>query len=63
MVYGITVPRNARNSFWGGRFVAFVLGVEGREIMKQNGQPEIVPPTVDYPDRLPGILKPFFETK
>ncbi len=63
MVYGITVPRNARNSLWGGRFVAFVLGVEGREIMKQNGQPEIVPPTVDYPDRLPGILKPFFETK
>lgn len=63
MIYGITVPKNARNPLWGIRFVAFVLGREGREIMRRNGQPELLQPVVDFPDRLPGILKPLVRIK
>lgn len=61
MVYGITVPKIARNPEWGIRFIAFVLGQEGREIMKQNGQPEIIPPRVDHYNHLPETLKRFFK--
>jgi len=60
MIYGITVPDNARNPRWGARFVAFVLGREGREIMSRNGQPEIIPPQVDFYNKLPEKLKSFF---
>jgi len=44
MVYGITIPRNAPNPDMAIRFVAFVVGPEGQEIMRRNGQPPICPP-------------------
>ncbi|MCP4152324.1 MAG: tungstate ABC transporter substrate-binding protein WtpA [bacterium] len=61
MVYGITLPNNAPNSEDGIKFIAFLLGKEGQDIMKQNGQPEIIPPTVDNKDKLPESLKIFFQ--
>ncbi|NIM13754.1 MAG: tungstate ABC transporter substrate-binding protein WtpA [Candidatus Aminicenantes bacterium] len=60
MVYGITMPKNAPNPEGGIKFISFVLGKEGQEIMKKNGQPEIVPPRVDNKDKLPEALKKFF---
>ena len=60
MVYGITLPRNADHPDWGVKFIAFILGETGRRIMAENGQPEIVPPRVDFPDRLPADLRSFF---
>lgn len=60
MVYGITIPKNAPNPEAAALFVAFVLGKDGQEIMKKNGQPEIIPPTVDNADKLPEALKSFF---
>jgi molybdate/tungstate transport system substrate-binding protein len=60
MVYGITMPKNAPNPEGGIKFISFVLSKEGQEIMKKNGQPEIVPPQVDNKDKLPGALKKFF---
>ncbi len=60
MVYGITLTKNARNPEWGAKFIAFVLGKEGQEIMSKNGQPEIVPPQVDQKDNLPPLLKEYF---
>jgi molybdate/tungstate transport system substrate-binding protein len=57
MIYGITLPKNSRNPEWGARFIAFVLGSEGRDIMSRNGQPPLVPPRVDFPDRLPPMVK------
>lgn len=60
MVYGITLPGNAAHPEWGVKFIAFVLGEEGRRIMAENGQPEIIPPRVDHPELLPQELKPFF---
>jgi molybdate/tungstate transport system substrate-binding protein len=60
MVYGITMPTNAPNPEGGIKFISFVLGREGQEIMKKNGQPEIVPPRVDNKGKLPEALKKFF---
>ena len=61
MVYGITLPKNASNPEGGTAFIAFILGEKGREIMKKNGQPEIVPPRVDNKEKLPEGLKKYFE--
>jgi molybdate/tungstate transport system substrate-binding protein len=61
MVYGITLPKNATHPEWGARFIEFVLDREGRTIMAENGQPEIIPPRVDVPEELPENLKRFFE--
>ena len=60
MVYGITLPKNSPNKEGGRAFLSFILGPEGQEIMKKNGQPEIVPPRVDNPEKLPEALKAFF---
>jgi molybdate/tungstate transport system substrate-binding protein len=38
MVYGITIPKNAPHMKRAIQFVAFLLGPEGREIMRRNGQ-------------------------
>ena len=46
MIYGITIPRNAPNREWAVKFLAFVLGPQGRKIMEKNGQQAIYPATV-----------------
>lgn len=61
MVYGITIPKKAPNPEAAALFVAFVLGRDGQAIMKKNGQPEILPPTVDNAEKLPESLKGFFK--
>lgn len=63
MVYGITLPRNAEHPELGVKFIAFVLGRHGRRIMAESGQPEIIPPRVDFFAKLPVELKPFFSAK
>ena len=60
MLYGLTMPKNAPNPEAGILFISFVLGKEGQEIMKRNGQPEIIPPLVDNKEKLPEALKKFF---
>ncbi len=57
IVYGITIPKAARSPGWASRFVAFVLGPEGQQIMKSCGQPVIVPSRVDHFGALPEALK------
>ncbi|MBN1196204.1 MAG: tungstate ABC transporter substrate-binding protein WtpA [Candidatus Aminicenantes bacterium] len=56
MVYGITLPRNAEHPELGEEFIVFLLGKEGRRIMSRNGQPPVLPPRVDHPERLPRKL-------
>ena len=46
MIYGITIPRNAPNREWAVKFLAFVLGPQGRKIMEKNGQQALYPATV-----------------
>jgi len=43
IVYGMTVPKNAGHPELGLKFVEFVIGSEGQDIMKSYGQPPIVP--------------------
>jgi len=58
MVYGITIPGNAPHRDMAIRFVAFVLGPDGREIMKRNGQqPLAAARATGQVDRLPPSLK------
>ena len=63
MVYGVTLPKNSNNPLWAERFIAFSLGSEGQQIMEDNGQPGIIPLTVDHYDRLPTSLKKFFKNE
>jgi len=58
MVYGITALRKAPNAETAAAFVQFVVGPEGRKIMRQNGQPPIVPPLASGKlDLMPPALK------
>ncbi len=58
MIYGITIPKNSPNPDLAARFVAFVLGPEGRRIMEQNGQaPLQVPEATGNVVLLPPLLK------
>lgn len=60
MIYGLTILKNAPNPEGAVKFVAFILGPEGQEIMKKNGQPELIPPQVDNKEKLPESLKMYF---
>lgn len=57
MVYGMTIPKIAKNPRGGALFIAFVLGSQGQAILEKNGQLPMVPPQVDHPDKLPNLLK------
>jgi len=60
MIYGMTIPKTAAHPELGVKFISFILGEKGREIMRENGQPEIIPPQVDHFEKLPLELKVFF---
>lgn len=46
MIYGLTIPNNAPHRAWAIKFMAFILGPQGRAIMEKNGQQAIYPATV-----------------
>ncbi|MFH1729960.1 MAG: tungstate ABC transporter substrate-binding protein WtpA [Pseudomonadota bacterium] len=57
MVYGITVPKNAKNKKWGQKFVEFVVSDEGDKIMSKNGHPVLNPAETLEFEILPEKLK------
>ena len=57
IAYGLTIPSNAPHPAEAERFVAFLLGPEGKRIMAENYHPLLEPLRVDYHDRLPESLK------
>ena len=60
MVYGVTIPKNARNPKAALAFVTFLLDRDkGMAIMERNGQPSLVPTLSDTYDNIPGPLKKF----
>ncbi|MFZ0447974.1 MAG: tungstate ABC transporter substrate-binding protein WtpA [Desulfatiglandaceae bacterium] len=60
MVYGITIPKNAPHRKRAIQFISFLLGPEGREIMRRNGQEplKVARATGDF-NQLPAELKQF----
>jgi len=60
MVYGVTIPKTARNPEAALAFVEFLLERDkGMAIMEKNGQPSVVPsPTATY-NKLPAQLRRF----
>jgi molybdate/tungstate transport system substrate-binding protein len=61
MVYGITIPKTARNPDMAVKFLAFVLGPEGQRIMQENAHPEFKPVLLDNINTLPLKLRPFVQ--
>jgi molybdate/tungstate transport system substrate-binding protein len=60
MIYGLTIPNNAPHRDWAIKFVAFVLGPQGRAIMEKNGQQAIHPAKVTGDaSKVPVVLKQF----
>lgn len=55
--YGLTIPSNARRPEAAARFVAYLLGPRGQELMAQNHQPMIVPAEADNLGALPGAVR------
>ncbi len=51
IVYGITVPKNAPNPKIAQKFVDFVTGPEGREILLRENQPPLNPPVTVNPEK------------
>ncbi len=64
MVYGITVCKDAPNRHAAELFVAFVIGPEGQEIMRRNGQPPLSPPVASGKvDRLPPVIRKLVQVR
>lgn len=62
MVYGVTIPSNAPNPGAALAFVTFLLEKDkGLAIMKNNGQPSVVPSPTETYDKLPKPLRKFAE--
>jgi len=60
MVYGITIPANSRSPGLAHRFVDFILDPEkGMKIMKEAGQPSMVPSPSETYDKIPEPLKKY----
>jgi molybdate/tungstate transport system substrate-binding protein len=57
IVYAITIPENAPHPELAIAYIQFLLGEEGRAIMKRNGQPPITPALASDPARLPSELR------
>lgn len=54
--YSVTIPERAPNRAAAEAFVSLLLSPQGQAIMKQSGQPPIVPALADAPERLPPSL-------
>ena len=53
IVYGITIPNNAPHPVEAEKFLEFLLGPDGREILNKNYQPPLTPPVCDNTGRVP----------
>ncbi len=58
IAYAVTIPSTARNSVEAERFIAFLLGPQGRAILAADDQPTVTPALVDHDAALPAALRP-----
>lgn len=57
IIYGATIPESAPRPDLAEEFLLFVLGPQGREILREQGQPPLEPPLGLHSDRLPPELR------
>lgn len=58
IAYGLTIPSNAEHPEAAARFIAYLLGAEGRRTMAENHHPLLDRVLTDQHDRLPELLRP-----
>lgn len=61
IIYGITIPKNARFPKRAEMFLDFILSPKGQGILKKRSHLRIISPTVDHPEVLPFRLKARFK--
>ncbi len=61
IIYGITIPRNARSPKRAEIFLDYILSPQGQGVLKKWSHLKIIPPTVDHPEVLPMRLKSRFK--
>ncbi len=59
IVYGITIPKNAEHREYAIKFLEFLLGEDGKNILSKNGQTPLQPAICDHKDLLPDTIKPY----
>ena len=63
VVYGLTIPDNARNAAGAAVFVEGLLNGEGKRSLLRSGYGLISPPACDHPSALPATLRKLVETR
>lgn len=58
IIYGATIPKNAPRPDLAVAFLDFMFGVEGKQILEEEGQPPLQPPVSPQHNLLPEKLKP-----
>jgi len=61
IIYGITIPRNAKHPQEAEKFLEFLLGPDGQRILAENYQPSLVPAEADGIDNVPAGLRQFIK--
>lgn len=60
MVYGVTIPKNSQNPVLAKKFISYLLEKEkGLKIMREEGQPTVVPSFCSNYNKLPAELKKY----
>jgi molybdate/tungstate transport system substrate-binding protein len=59
IIYAATIPTNAPHPVEAVSYLSFVLGSEGRQILKNNFQPPLTPSEADNPEKVPNNLVSF----
>jgi len=64
MVYGVTIPKNSANPILAKRFLHYLMNNEkGLKVLRQMGQPTIVPTGCDTYSKLPNDFKKYAKQK
>ena len=64
MVYGVTIPKKSPNRYLAKKFIQYLMNTEkGLKVMKEMGQPTVVPSICDAYDKLPYELKKYASKK
>ncbi len=63
IIYGLTIPNNSMNKALAAKFIAFLLGPQGRKIFEENGQPPLPPTTNVSLNELPSAIREIFTNK